>query len=232
MFISFEGVDGCGKTTQVKMLEQSLKSLGFNTLCLREPGGTPISEEIRQLLLTGNHSVNIATELLLFEAARSELVHKVIKPALEQNIFVLCDRFSDSTLAYQGWGRGLSFELISSLNLFACGDVHADMTFFLDAPLEVCFSRIDKKNKDRIENSDFNFYSRVVDGFRKLTELFPEMVELVTEHAPNEVTIPPPTPFPDVLLEMVELVTVKLPILSIPPPPPRPALFEMIELTT
>ena len=151
LFITFEGGEGAGKTTQVNLLRQRLEAAGRRVLQLREPGGTPLGEELRQLIL---NSANLApkTELLLFLAARSELVHKVIRPALTRGIDVICDRFIDSTAAYQGYGLGLDKALIATLNASVIDDCVPDVTVLLDLDPEIGLARASEGSAgDQIE---------------------------------------------------------------------------------
>ena len=176
MFITFEGIDGCGKSTQLNLLKEYLIENKFEVITTREPGGTELSEQIRSILLGVHNVINPLTELLLFEAARAHLVETVIKPALAQNIIVLSDRFFDSTVAYQGYGRGLCIEKINYLNNLAVNGVIPNLTFFLDIPTETSFERRHKKEFDRIENMDYNFFQNVINGFRKIAELEPKRI--------------------------------------------------------
>ena len=173
MFITFEGLDNSGKSTQVQMLAEHLTRKGHRVLVLREPGGTEIGERIRTMLLDKNNiSMTEASELFLFSASRSQLVKEIIKPALEGGMAVLCDRYYDSTTAYQGWGRGISLEVISAINRYAADDLVPDITFFLDIPIKEIEKRIlrAKKNKDRMESSGLDFYERVRSGYLDLAK--------------------------------------------------------------
>lgn len=174
MFISFEGVDGCGKTTQLNLLAEYLTAAGKTVLKIREPGGTPVSEKIRSLLLDSKNEMSDVCELLLFEAARAELSQKVIAPALAAGKIVLCDRFFDSTTAYQGYGRGFSIEFVKKLNEFAAGGLAPDLTFFIDTDIETAKKRTSNAKKDRMESAGDDFFRRVEGGFRKLADEKPE----------------------------------------------------------
>ena len=173
MFITFEGIDGCGKTTQIKLLADYFISRGKDVLSLREPGGTAFAEKIRDILLSRSNQISPMTELFLFEAARSDLVNNVINPALAQGKFVLCDRFFDSTTAYQGYGRRLGIDDINRLNLIATHNLKPDITFFMDIPIEISHLRSRKKDFDRIELAGDGFFQRVIDGFAELSEQEP-----------------------------------------------------------
>ena len=141
MFITFEGIDGCGKSTQIGLLAEYLNSKGIENIMIREPGGTRFSEEIRKILLHSKKDINIISEMLLFEAARADLTHKVIKPALKKGFYVLSDRFYDSTTAYQGYGRGLPIDELEMIHKVATSGIVPDITFYLDLPLEVARKR-------------------------------------------------------------------------------------------
>ncbi len=174
MFISFEGLDFSGKSTQVSLLKNFLEENKKSVYLIREPGGTAISEKIRQLLLDRkNFEMQSETELLLFYSSRAQLIREVIRPKLGEGIFVLSDRFHDSSTAYQGYGRGLDLDFIKSLNKFVLGETVPDITFFIDVSL----SEIEKRKKlnseielDRIESSNDEFYRRVRNGYLKLSE--------------------------------------------------------------
>ncbi len=141
-FITFEGIEGCGKTTQIKLLEQHLTEKGFKVLLTREPGGCPIADQIRAILLdAANSAMTPSAELLLYAAARSQHVEEVIKPALADDCIVLCDRFTDATVAYQGYGRGLDLDSIGYLNQLATSGLKPQLTILLDCPVEVGLKR-------------------------------------------------------------------------------------------
>ncbi|MGD8779834.1 MAG: dTMP kinase [Ignavibacteria bacterium] len=169
MFITFEGIDFSGKSTQVKLLSEYLQKENKNVKVLREPGGTFVSEKIREILLTKDEiHMSDAAELLLFSAARSQLVREVILPALEKNYYVISDRFHDSTIAYQAYGRGLDIEFTIQLQKFAINNALPDITFFIDIPIEEIVNRRHKFELDRIERSNGDFYRKVREGYLKL----------------------------------------------------------------
>ena len=174
MFISFEGVDGSGKTTQVALLADSLRGEGRNVVATREPGGTPAGERIRELLLEGGE-IAPWTEAALFAAARAQLVDEVIRPALASGADVICDRYIDSSLAYQGIGRGLGVERVLELNLLATSGLLPDRTFFLAIPPEDTAGRKDAE-PDRIEREGDEFAAIVDQGYRELAEIFAKRV--------------------------------------------------------
>ena len=172
-FITFEGSEGCGKTTQVQRLAGRLERLGISYLVTREPGGTPIGETIRELLQFAPHNSGMTpeTELLLFEASRSQLVREVIKPALERGLCVIADRFFDSTTVYQGAARKLDREMVERLNAFVVGDCVPDITFVLDVDAATAASRMQKPRKaDRMEQQPAEFYERVREAYRDLAK--------------------------------------------------------------
>ena len=172
-FITFEGSEGCGKSTQVQLLANRLDAAGVPFLITREPGGTAIGESIRELLQFAPQSVGMTpeTELLLFEASRSQLVREVIKPALERGECVIADRFSDSTTVYQGAARKLDRKVVRQLNAFAVGDCVPDITFLLDVDLETARSRMQQPRRpDRMEQQTVEFYQQVCDGYQELAQ--------------------------------------------------------------
>ena len=181
-FITFEGSEGCGKTTQAQKLAERLAGSGVTHLVTREPGGTPIGETIRELLQFAPHNSRMTpeTELFLFEASRSQLVREIINPALERGICVIADRFFDSTTVYQGAARTLDRELIERLNTFAVGDCIPDVTFVLDVDAATAKSRMQGPRKtDRMEQQPADFYERVREGYRALAKREPSRVVLI-----------------------------------------------------
>lgn len=170
IFITFEGIDGCGKSTQAMMLFRRLKKLGFATRMVREPGGTILSEKIRRILLDPKSEITPVAELLLYQAARAQLVNDVIRPALQAGEIVVCDRFYDSTTAYQGFGRQLDRNIISRLNRCASYDIAPDLTFIFDVDYATSLARRgrDGKKPDRLEKEKKLFFNRVRRGFRSL----------------------------------------------------------------
>ncbi|MHC1737326.1 MAG: dTMP kinase [Ignavibacteriaceae bacterium] len=174
MFISFEGIDFCGKTTQVKLLEEYFTKKGKSVKLIREPGGTEISEKIRSILLDKkNLHMTIESEILLFSAARAQLVREIILPEIAKGTVVITDRFHDSTTAYQGFGRGISPESVSQINKFAVGSCIPDLTFFIDITLDEMDNRKSKaidRALDRIELSKVDFFNRVREGYLHLAK--------------------------------------------------------------
>ena len=174
MFITFEGIDFCGKSTQIELLKSYLLKNKKKVEVIREPGGTEISEKIRTMLLDKQNSkMLMETEFLLFSASRAQLVREKIRPYLEKGIYVISDRFHDSSTAYQGYGRGISIEVILSIHKLAIGNTLPDITFFIDIPVEIAEQRRQEKlseHLDRIENSNKDFYSRVRNGYLELAK--------------------------------------------------------------
>ena len=173
MFISFEGLDFSGKSTQVGLLADTLSLSGAKTLVLRDPGGTAIGERIRAVLLDREVlDMSDYTELFLFSASRSQLVQQIIKPALQNGTIVVCDRFYDSTTAYQGWGRGLSLDAIKTINKVAANGLVPAITYFIDIPVSEIELRMvrQKAGADRMEMSGRAFYERVREGFLQLAK--------------------------------------------------------------
>ncbi|MGB5850210.1 MAG: dTMP kinase [Ignavibacteriaceae bacterium] len=172
MFITFEGIDFCGKSTQIELLKSNLLKNKKKVQVIREPGGTEISEKIRTMLLDKENSkMLMETEFLLFSASRAQLVREKIRPYLDEGIYVISDRFHDSSTAYQGYGRGISIEIILSIHKLAIGNTIPDITFFIDIPVEIAEQRRQEKiskHLDRIENSNKDFYSRVRNGYLEL----------------------------------------------------------------
>src|SRR5580698_5969099 len=187
LFITFEGNEGCGKSTQVELLTRQLRALGHHVRILREPGGTPIGEEIRHTL---KHSKNNAAmtpeaELLLMNASRAQLVREVIRPALAEGEIVVCDRFFDSSTAYQGYGRELDLEKVKAVIEFAVGDTKPDLTLFLHIPSEISAERVRSRQvslpfvRDRLEEADQKFFERVAHGFGVVAATEPQRVKFI-----------------------------------------------------
>lgn len=173
MFISFEGIDFCGKSTQIQLLKAYFEKLGKSVLIIREPGGTEISEQIRKILLDKKNLKMVdEAEILLFSASRAQLVREKILPSLKSGAIVLSDRFYDSTTAYQGFGRGVDKEFVHSLNTFVAGEATPDLTFFLDIPIELALLRQNQKkvSLDRIESSAPEFYNKIRNGYLELAK--------------------------------------------------------------
>jgi dTMP kinase len=187
LFITFEGTEGCGKSTQVELLARQLRALGHRVRVLREPGGTPIGEEIRHTLKHSqqNHAMTAEAELLLMNASRAQLVREIIRPALAAGEIIVCDRFYDSTTAYQGYGRQLYLSLVKSVIDFAVGDTRPDLTLLLQVPPEVSAERLRSRQstlpfaRDRIEEADQKFFARVAEGYQALASAETNRVRIV-----------------------------------------------------
>jgi dTMP kinase len=220
LFITFEGTEGCGKSTQIALLADRLQKLNYhNVISLREPGGTPIGDEIRHTLKHSqqNHAMTAEAELLLMNASRAQLVREVMRPALAAGKMVLCDRFYDSTTAYQGYGRELDLPWVKSVIDFAVGDTRPNLTLLLSVPIEVSEARRlarrgnqqamlidvpiqDKKSeshpklpfsepvRDRMEEADRNFFERVAKGFKAIADAEPDRVRIVDSSGSEEMT--------------------------------------------
>jgi dTMP kinase len=194
LFITFEGTEGCGKSTQVRLLAAQLTALGHRVRTHREPGGTPIGEEIRHTLKHSehNHAMTAETELLLMNASRAQLVREIIRPALADGEIVLCDRFYDSTTAYQGFGRQLDLEKVKAVIEFAVGETKPDLTLFLHVPTEVSAERLRSRQetlpfvRDRIEEADRKFFERVAHGFGVIAAKEPQRVKFINGAQPVE----------------------------------------------
>lgn len=178
-FITFEGSEGCGKSTQSRLLYQYLRRKGYKAVYLREPGGTRISEAIRKILLDDrNESMSAACETLLYMAARAQVAEEIIRPALRQGKVVICDRFLDSTLAYQGYGLGIDIALIKKIGSFAAAGINPDLTIYLDLPVQKGL-RHRHLNKDRIEKRSLAYHLRVRKGYLKLAAADPGRIKVV-----------------------------------------------------
>ena len=178
-FITFEGSEGCGKSTQSCMLYEYLKAKGKRVIYLREPGATKISEKIRDILLDAkNQKMRQECEMLLYMAARAQIVGEIIKPALLKGKIVICDRFLDSTLAYQGYGLGMDKDFIKSVGRFATEGIKPDLTIFLDLPVKIGLKHR-KDASDRIELRPVTYHERVRNGYLKLAASEPERIKIV-----------------------------------------------------
>ena len=178
-FITFEGADGCGKTTQSVLLVQKLKELGFNVIGTREPGGTIVAEAVRKILLAPRNKIFSITEILLYEAARAQHTKELIFPALKSGRIVVCERYTDATVAYQGFGRGIDKKTIFQLNKIATVGLKPDLTIFFNLNLKKGLARAGLRGKDRLENEDFSFHKRVRKGYLWLTRKFPKRIKIV-----------------------------------------------------
>ena len=181
LLITIEGIDGSGKSTQINFIKNYLEQIGCNVLVTREPGGTEISEKIRSIILDpANKNMGPITELLLYASARAQLVFEVIKPALYAGNIVVCDRFIDSTIAYQGYGRGINIDSIICVNNLALQGVQPDLTILLDiSPENAIKRRLPPLSFDRIEQEDNEFYRKVSEGYRSLAKKYPGRIKSI-----------------------------------------------------
>ena len=188
IFITMEGPDGSGKSTQIELLKEYLEKKGYDVLITREPGGTRISEDIRGVILNREYSeMSPVTEMLLYASARAQLIAEVVGPALESGKAVISDRFVDSSLVYQGMARGLGVDAVYEVNLYAIGEYMPDVTFLLDLPAEVGIARKkDQKELDRMELESLEFHKAVAEGYRSLHDRFPERIEKIDATLPIE----------------------------------------------
>lgn len=176
IFITLEGPDGAGKSTQVENIKSYFENAGREVIVSREPGGTPISEKLRNIVLdNGNAEMDDITEMLVYAAARAQHVSEKIRPALDKGSVVVCDRFVDSSIAYQGYGRNLG-DQVGEVNRYATGGLEPDVTFFMDLDPEIGRSRIGKDVRDRLEQQKLDFHYRVYEGYKAICEKYPERV--------------------------------------------------------
>ncbi|WP_422446224.1 dTMP kinase [Thermoanaerobacterium sp. DL9XJH110] len=195
-FITIEGPDGAGKTTQVQKIADYFKQKGKKTVITREPGGTALGEKLREVLLsTGGESPVPEAEALIYAASRAQLVKRVIAPALSEGNIVICDRFLDSSLAYQGWARGLGIRRVLEINRWFMEDFFPDLTVILDIDPEVSLTRL-KGRRDRLEMESMSFHKKVREGFLNVHRMFPERTKLVDASKSRELV------FSDILREI------------------------------
>ena len=195
LFITFEGTEGCGKSTQIELLAERLRALGHRVRVLREPGGTPIGEEIRHTLKHSkdNTAMTGEAEMLLMNASRAQLVREVIRPALAAGEIILSDRFYDSTTAYQGFGRGLDLEKVKAVTGFAVGETRPDLTLLLHVLPEVSAARLRSRQenlpfvRDRIEEADRAFFERVAKGYAVIAAEEPHRIKIIEGAQPLEI---------------------------------------------
>ena len=200
IFITFEGIEGSGKSTQIKKLLNWFKEKGLKAIAVREPGGTEAGERIREIILSKwKEKFPPVAELFLFCASRAFLVENLIKPALSEKTIVVCDRYFDSTIAYQGFGRGIDLDLVKKVSLVSTLGVFPDITFLIDVPPEVSLKRLGNK-KDRIESEDIEFHKRVRNGF----------LEIATQEKERFVVIDGTKSPEEIHLEVVKCVEEKL----------------------
>lgn len=181
IFITIEGLDGSGKSTQIRLLEEYLKDKGYNVVVTREPGGTRISEDIRKIILdTSNTDMSPYTEALLYAASRAQHVYETILPALKEGKIVICDRFVDSSLVYQGFARGLGIGKIKEINDFATEGLKPDVTLFFDIGIDTALKRIgNRATKDRLDKENIEFHKKVYEGYMKIKEMYSDRIEII-----------------------------------------------------
>lgn len=191
IFITFEGNDGSGKTTQITRLAAHLKNMGHEVRVIREPGGTPVGEKIRNIVLDNeNKGMCVMTEMMLYAASRAQLVSSVVKPELSAGKAVICDRFVDSSLAYQGVGRKLGIETVWQVNSLAIDGCLPDITFFMDVDADTAMNRRNStgSDADRIESEEMEFHRRVYGGYIELSERYPGRIKRIhVNKGPEEV---------------------------------------------
>lgn len=178
LFITFEGIDGCGKTTQMNLLAEYLQSNGYEVLLTREPGAKGLGEEIRKILLHYDGEVSPKAESFLFLADRAQHIDVIVSPAVNSGKIVLCDRHTDSTIAYQGYGRNVDIDKLNYLNNLATGNRKPDLTFVFDIDIETSMSRVGK-DKDRMESSGQEFFNKVRQGYLEIAKLEPDRVKVI-----------------------------------------------------
>ncbi len=202
LFISLEGPDGSGKSTIMKLLGEYLEKRGIDFIETREPGGTAIGEAIRDIILDNeNTKMSYETEALLYAASRSQHVNEKIRPALNENKLVICDRFVLSSLSYQGVGRGLGIKEVKAINDFAIGEVYPDLILFFDIDPKITLERkLGNLEGDRLENLGNSFHEKVYQGYREILDLYPENVEFIDASKPIE----------EVLKQAIEKIDKKL----------------------
>lgn len=188
LFISFEGGDGSGKTTQIKLLKEYISEQGMEVITVREPGGVPVSEKIREIILDSrNTDMDSVTEMLLYAASRAQLVSQVLLPALDSGKCIICDRFVDSSYVYQGIARGLGMDMVKTVNDIATRKLVPDITFFIDTdPAKALRRRYNTAEPDRLEREDISFHTRVYEGYLKLAAMYPERIKRINGSLPVE----------------------------------------------
>jgi dTMP kinase len=178
LFITFEGADGCGKTTQLNLLKEYLEQHGYEVVLTREPGGKGLGERIREILLNYNGEVSNRCESFLFLADRAQNIDIIVNPAIAEGKIVLCDRHTDSSVAYQGYGRGLDIEQIKTLNTLATNRKSPDLTLVFDVDIETSMKRVGDE-KDRMESSGKEFFNRVRNGYLELAKQEPDRIKVI-----------------------------------------------------
>ncbi|MBN1445653.1 MAG: dTMP kinase [Candidatus Omnitrophica bacterium] len=185
LIISFEGIDGCGKTTQAKLFYSRLKKRGMQVVLLNEPGGTYAGDKIRKILLDKKSEISPLCELFLYLASRAQLVGEMIRPCVKNGTTVILDRYVDSTIAYQGWGRGLPVPLIEHVHRAFASDVMPDITFLIDDTAENLLGVLDKKERDRIEGESVGFHEKVRNGYLRIAKRHRRRVKVIKRKTPG-----------------------------------------------
>lgn len=183
-FISLEGPEGAGKTTQVRLLSKQLEIMGVSHVITRDPGGTPLGKQIRRILLNPENPVQPMAELLLYQADRAQHVAEVILPSLKEGRLVICDRYVDSTIAYQGYGRGIDFKLIDELNQIATGGLMPELTVLFDIPSSDGLARLHPGGHDRLEREALEFHLKVRNGYLEQAKRYPERYKILDASKP------------------------------------------------
>ncbi len=186
LFFTFEGIDGCGKSTQLRLSTEYLKTKNIPHIVTREPGGTPLAEKVREIILSPQNDIKDRAEVLLYLASRAQHVEEKIIPAMEQGKIVLCDRFQEATFAYQGFGRGFLRETLEVLNNFSTDGLQPTRTFIFDVSLKCASERLKKTGKapDRLEQNSLEFFSKVRQGFFSLAEIHSDRIHLINSEKP------------------------------------------------
>ena len=199
LFITFEGADGCGKTTQLNLLKEYLENNGYEVVLTREPGGKGLGEKVREILLNYDGEVSNRCESFLFLADRAQNIDIIVNPAIEQGKIVLCDRHTDSSVAYQGYGRGLDINQINTLNNLATGNKKPDLTLVFDVDIETSMQRVGNE-KDRMESAGKEFFNRVRNGYLELAKQEPERIKVIDSTKS----------IPEVQKDVLEIIKTKL----------------------
>ena len=200
LFITFEGADGCGKTTQLKNTEQFLKEKGYDVVITREPGALDIGQKIRNILLHHEGIVSDRCEMFLFLADRAQHVETFIKPAIQEGKIVLCDRHTDSTIAYQGYGRGQDINLLKTLNNIAVNGIIPDLTLLFDVSTEIAQQRVGNE-KDRMESAGMEFHRKVREGYLELQKENPNRIKLINANNSIETVF---NETKDIIIELIQ----------------------------
>ena len=188
-FITIEGCEGSGKTSIIKLICEEFKKRGIDFLSTREPGGSKISEQIRNVILNVNNTkMDYMTEALLYAASRRQHLEEIVKPALNEGKVVICDRYLDSSLAYQGYARGLGIEEVYNINMYATSGFLPDLTIYIDIPVEVGLGRIKENNRDvnRLDLEKVAFHNKVREGYLKIASMYPDRIKVIDGNATLE----------------------------------------------